>query len=94
MPGVSTLQKFNVFNSYNTVVKEVLLLYSHFMDTETKAQRGEFTCPRSHSSKKVSLPPPPIYTVCKGRQRFLVCDVDPETLGPNNPERRCQSRPN
>lgn len=40
MPGVSALQKFNAFNSHNIVVKDVLLLYSHFMDTETKAERG------------------------------------------------------
>lgn len=91
MPGVSALQKFNAFNSHNIVVKDVLLLYSHFMDTETKAQRGEFTC-ESHTEK--GLTPPLIYTVCKGRQHFLVCDLDPETLGPNNPERQCQSRPN
>lgn len=44
MPGVSALQKFNAFNSHNIVVKEVLLLYSHFMDRDTKAQGGEFTC--------------------------------------------------
>ena len=79
MLAVNILQTINVLNSYNLFMKEALLLYAHFTDTEVKAQRREFTCPKTQLEK--GLTPS---TVCKGKQRFLVCNMGPGTLGPNN----------
>jgi len=50
---INILQMINVLNSYNLFMKEVLLLYAHFTDTETKVQRREFTC-QSHTVRKRS----------------------------------------
>ena len=47
---VNCQNKYHLFVTYSNPMRWVLVLFP-FTDGETKAQRCEGTCPRSHSSK-------------------------------------------